>query len=263
MTEFFLQYTLEYWVTVFVLGLARVSAFIMTFPFFRFARIPATVKISIAFFLTLIWIVNRHEDVHMSMQHFKQSSWVFLGVSITKEVIIGAALGFALGLVFLPARIAGSIIGQEMGLSLASLTDPNTGQTTSVVSELFFAAFVLVYLEMDAHLLTIGAVLRSFDLVPIASADAMLSPILLAKGIDASQHMAIQLVSPILGGLLVVTVVLAVIMKISPQLNLFTFGTQIRLLAGLSSLCLFFPEVVIAMHEVVTTMFQTVAKFGF
>src|SRR5579863_5268415 len=60
------------------------------------------------------------------------------GVVITiQQVIIGAALGFSLRILFDAVSLGGELLGNSMGLSLAFNLDPQNGASTPTIGQLY------------------------------------------------------------------------------------------------------------------------------
>ena len=116
----------------FILILLRVSAIIVTIPVISESTVPAKVKAALSIIVTLIifpLLVSQIPSTkHM---HFIQLIFLMIG-----EVLIGVTIGFVARLVFAGIRMAGDIIGFQMGFSVANVIDPMTSQMSSVITEL-------------------------------------------------------------------------------------------------------------------------------
>ena len=167
MTQAITSATLTYWVTAFVLVVARVSTFFVVFPLFRAARVPRLIKVSFSIALSGLWLSSMANDAAVAFPIISNDHWVTYGVAIAREMIIGGALGYLFGLFFLPAEIAGSYLGQEMGLSMASITDPSSGTSTNVLGELLGVFAMLIFFGSDVHHFVIGTLYSSFANIPV------------------------------------------------------------------------------------------------
>jgi flagellar biosynthetic protein FliR len=122
----------EVQVVSFILVLARVSAFIAFFPLFAKRQLPNTVKVGLSGGLTFFWygMVEAQLSQNPAAADLDVVSSVLM---LAQEVTIGVVLSIALGLFFIPAKIAGSYIGQELGLSLASISDPGSQDSSTLI----------------------------------------------------------------------------------------------------------------------------------
>ncbi|MFC1758044.1 flagellar biosynthetic protein FliR [Planctomycetota bacterium] len=255
----------EHWLTLFALSLTRIAAFIMTFPLFRAVGMPRMVKVAIAFALAVTasaYQASSANPVSPASIDFGSLPWLGGGLKVAREALVGGILGFGCGLWLAPARIAGSYIGQEMGLGMATLTNPSSGESTTVVAELFFVLSAIVFLVSDAHLLVIRTLFRTFDRFPLGGGIATEHMILFSKGMNESQAMGIQIAAPIAAILFLSTIGLSTMMKAIPQFNLFTFGSAIRVFCGLVSMFVFLPEIILLMERVFRNMHVAAQRFG-
>jgi flagellar biosynthetic protein FliR len=214
----------------------------------------------VALSLTVTWLIQAGNE--QILFGFQNASWLAIGMYVAREAVIGTLLGYGFGLFLLPARIAGSYIAQEMGLSIATLTDPSSGESSTVVGELFFVLSMLVFLISDSHLLLLRSLFRSFQTFPVAGGFETRQLILVSKGLSDALGWGIQVAAPVAAILLLTTVVLATMMKAVPQFNLFTFGSALRVAGGLLSLFIFVPETVMLMNRVFSHMHAVARHLG-
>lgn len=255
-----LSEVLEAWIVLVTLTLARLTAFILTFPLFRSANLPRLVKVALAVLLTITWFFNATDMPLINLE--TGDAWIALGIRVARESFVGGLMGYGLGLFLLPAQMAGAYIAQEMGLSMATLANPSTGETNSVVGELFVAISMIIFFVADAHLLMFAALVNSLNRFPVGGGFATDKLVLLFKGFSESQAWGLQVAAPIGGILFLLTVVLATVMRVNPQFNLFTFGTAIRVVGGLLAMFVFVPETVTLMYRVFLHMQSILRQLG-
>ena len=70
---------------------------------------------------------------------------------IVREVGIGLLLAMTLGFLLIPAKIAGAYVGQEIGLSLASISDPGPSDQSTLVTKIFETLAVLLFFGLNLH----------------------------------------------------------------------------------------------------------------
>lgn len=227
----------------------RLSAFIGFAPLFGNRVVPRTVKIGLAMALTLFWWPAAEQiagEAPVSLH-----SWGRLVYAIVRETVLGAGLGWTCGLILLPLRIAGELIAQEMGLTIATLTAASGEPNRNVLTELLDGIGMLLLLAVNGHyllLLIFNACLSN------GSTGSSVSQWDIAAVISTITHapaVGLQLTAPLIVLLLGTTVLLLFTMRQNPQLNLFTFGMPLRLFIGLLGLCLFLPEMLAAFQHLV------------
>jgi flagellar biosynthetic protein FliR len=139
-----------------------------------------------------------------------------------------------LSFTFIAAQWAGEVMGQQMGLNISEVFDPQFGAQGSLVGELYFMLTLVVFLAIGAHREMIRGIRMSFDALPLLSLGVNRDLLDLVIGLFQSCTMlALQLAAPMLVTMLVVDLALGCIGKAMPQLNVMTAGLSIRTLIGL------------------------------
>lgn len=241
-----MNFTLEY-LDFALLVLVRVSAIIVVAPFFSQTNIPAKIKVFISFFLSLI-VMNLIDYTAVSYDGM-------LGYStlLVKEAITGLLIGLGSGLCLYILSFAGHMVDMEIGFSMAMEMDPTTQVQTTITSTFFTAVFMLMFLASDMHYFVIDALFDSYELIPIGG--ARFEPTLyqiFVKYITDYFVIGFRIILPIFSCILVVNVVLGILAKIAPQMNMFVIGMQIKVFAGLFLLFILmslFPGVVDFLFE--------------
>jgi flagellar biosynthetic protein FliR len=232
------------WVNAFFLPLARMLAMIATAPVLSHASIPNTVKIGLAALCAILigpGLPAIPDTVLMSWNGV---------LAIMQQVGVGVAFGFTLRIVFAGIEFAGDLIGMSMGLSFATMMDPQNGQANPVTSTFMGIIASLIFLSIDGHLTMIAALSESFRAIPIG----LPSVGSLAMGRDLAGlgtqmfAIAVHLSLPVVAVLLICNLALGIMMRAAPQLNLMSVGFPISLLVGLWMLYLCAPQLVSAIQ---------------
>lgn len=212
-------------VTVFVLALARTSAWVAATPLFSTNGIAGVGRIAFAVALALA-----ATPMGLAGPPPPESLPVFLGI-LVGQVALGLALGWITGLALAIFQSAGSIIDLTSGFSISALLDPITGAQTAVMARVFGVAFVALFFATNAHLVVAGGFLRTFRAAPatempllgsdtVAMAAGSLSDLMLA---------ALEISAPMLGALLLAEVALALAARFVPQANIFLIGLPLKM----------------------------------
>lgn len=88
----------------------------------------------------------------------------------SQQILIGVALGLTMQFAFAAIRLAGEVIGMQMGLSFATFFDPSGGPNTPVLARLLNLLAMLLFLSFDGHLWLISLLADSFHTLPIQPA---------------------------------------------------------------------------------------------
>lgn len=158
------------------------------------------------------------------------------------EVLAGLAMGFALQLGFAAALVAGETIGNAMGLGFASMIDPQSGQSTQVVGQFLSIIATFLLLGMNGHLLLIGYVVKSYQALPpggpMLSNDAIFGLVTFGGALLAA---AVTVALPVAFAIVLIQLVMGMLARSAPSLNLFAVGMPVALMAGLVLLAVTAP----------------------
>lgn len=212
--------------TAFALVLARTAGMTLAAPALGDRSLPWAVKAAIAVSLAAVFAPIVALPV-------APSGWA-LGVALACEIAIGCALGFGATLVFAGVRAGGSLIDQQMGLSMAGVLDPFSGEEESPVARLHLLLALAVYVAADGHHRLVTGLMESFHSIPLlgmADAGLLKGVIGLAGGMFA---VALQVAAPAVLALLIAGVAMAVVGRTSPEVDCFAGGFPVRFILGLA-----------------------------
>jgi flagellar biosynthetic protein FliR len=231
------------WVNAFVLPLARVLAMIATAPVLNNQSIPMAVKVGLGALIAAI-IAPTLPPMPAALL----LSWNGILI-IAQQIGVGVVFGFMLQIIFAGVEFTGDLIGLQMGLSFATLVDPENGGTNPVTSSFMGVIASLLFLGMDGHLTMIAAIADSFRAFPIGlpSGGALLARDLVSMGGDVFR-IAVHLSLPVISALLICNLALGVMMRSTPQLNLMSIGFPICLMVGLWMLWVSAPHMLVAVQ---------------
>jgi len=222
----------------FGLFLVRTSAFVLGTPFFGSQSTFGGVKIGLIASLALVLF-----SVHGVPLPAAEAPLEF-GVLAMREILVGLALAFVLQAVMLAVRVGGELIGSEMAFNMASVVDPASGMSTPLVTQFYEALFLLGLLAVDGHHLLLRALAGSFERVPVGALSLPEGFGALALRLVGDMIAAgITFVGPILLLLFVSSIVIALIARAVPHVNVLEMGFTLRILVGLGAMLLFAPLV--------------------
>lgn len=215
----------------------RMLALVSTAPIFGEAWVPRPVKVAVAVMLSFV-IAPTIGALPAVAVVSAEGGWI-----IVQQVLIGAAMGFSMKIVFTAVLAAGEYIGLQMGLSFASFFDPMSHGSTMVVSRLLNMLAMLIFLALDGHLLMVNALAESFATLPISqgpmASGGWMFLVLSAGDIFAS---GLMLALPLITALLTLNLAMGILNRASPQFSIFAVGFPLTLLAGIFMLQLLMPN---------------------
>lgn len=163
---------------------------------------------------------------------------------IAGEVAAGLALGFAVQIGFSAAMLAGEVIGAAMGLSFAAMVDPASGQQNPVLSQFLSIVATLLFLAVNGHLALAAIIVESYRALPPGNAwmtAESIHGLVLFGGVLFSAGLSIAL--PVGFAIIIVQLVMAMLARSAPQLNLFAVGFPAALMAGIVLLAVAAPVI--------------------
>ncbi|MGR3546733.1 MAG: flagellar biosynthetic protein FliR [Roseovarius sp.] len=235
----------------FLFAMLRIGAFVLSAPLFaaRFISLPVRIIISVCLTVPLMGQVPIPEPDALS----SLSSVVIA----FREMAIGLSAGMVLQILFAAAVMAGDRIANTAGLGLAAQVDPTSGSQSPVIGQFFMLFLLAIFVTEDGHLAAIRLILDSYRLIPIGTPIA--SAVLLDAGLSAAPMMfanAAQLMMPVVSVLLLLNLVIGVITRSAPSLNLFAFGFPLTMTATLLLLFLTVTSLGPALSERVAQALQ-------
>ena len=243
-------------IAAFLFPFVRLLALSMSAPLFGDAAVPGTVKIGLAGIVALALA-----PVLGPMPAASPFSWEGLWI-LVQQVMIGAALGWCMQIVF----SAISMAGLEMGLSFATLLTPNSDGSTAVLGMLLNVVAMLVFLATNGHLVMFATLVQSFTVLPVSAVP--LSSVgwhYLAMLGGQLFMLALMLSLPLVAALLICNLALGILNRAAPQLNIFAVGFPLTLGVGLVVIELMMPRIAPVMDHFIAIgidmMIRTTAAF--
>lgn len=225
------------WINAFIWPFMRIAAMVGTAPLLSESSIPARVKVGLAALLAMIVAPTLGP-----MPALATASWNALWI-MGQQILIGIALGLTMRVVFAAVQTAGEFIGLQMGLSFASFFDPSTGSNTAVLARLLNTMTLLLFIAMNGHLLMIGGLVRTFDVLPIAIAPLDVNGWgVLLEWSEQIMVSGLLLALPVMVVLLTINLSLGILNRTAQQLSVFAVGFPISLTVGLVILAIVLPQ---------------------
>jgi len=220
----FLPHYLTSQFVVLTLVLTRVGALVMTAPVFGARQIPLRIRAIFAAVLALLVTPL----VAQGSFHPPGSTLDYL-VYLGGEAFIGGLLGLGVLILFTGVLLAGQIIGQLSGMTLANVFDPGYGAETSIFSRFLFYLTLAVFLLIGGHRLVMAGLLDTFQTIPLAEAfHAQAALETLMAIVTQSFSLGVRAAAPLMTSLLLATLVLGLIGRTVPQLNIIAVGFGIN-----------------------------------
>jgi len=224
----------------FLLVLARIGGIFAFMPFLGEGGVPAAVKalLVLAVSLAIFPVTGVHAPPHVA-----EALPFFL--YLTAEVLFGAFMGFSALIIFKVLRTGGELIATQMGMDIVFAADPASDEDSTVFGTMCEMVGVVVFFGLNGHHVMIKAVGDSFGRWPLG---AFLSPEFMRNvSVDAAARhfvMAFQLAAPIMLLSFFVNVLMSILGRLVPEMDILILSFPLRVGVALVGLLLFAPLVV-------------------
>ncbi len=205
--------------------LARVAGIFGSMPVFGSGQVPARTKTLLSLLITaLIFPVVEHT---LPQYDFTPIS---LGMVVASEAMLGIMIGFVARIVFTAVEFGGTIVGYQMGFAAANVYDPQNQRQVSLISQFQNVFAILIFLALDVHHIFIRELVDSYRVLPPGLLDFSGGAVLFIMELTSNMFvLAIRFSAPILAVLLLSGLVLGVLSRVFPQLNVFMLSFPINI----------------------------------
>ena len=217
------------WAFGFAIVLARVSAAVMVLPGLGESEVPAVVKAGLAIGITALILPGVAPLIPPATEAPLRVLAMVCG-----ELLCGLLLGWLARLMALALPIAGQIAAVQIGLSSVLQPDPELGAQTSGTSRLLALAGPVLILSTGLYALPLGALSGSYRLFPpgtlLPVGDAAQS---VAQATAACFALSLRLAAPLVIAGLIWQVMLALLARLVPSLQVYSLAMPGQVLGGL------------------------------
>jgi len=210
--------------------LVRVGMLVATTPLFGGTWAPMQVKVGLTAILAIV--------VTPFVALPSLSTPAALTMVVAHEAVVGLALSFAVRILVAAAELGGYLIGFQLGFSYAGIIDPQSGVRNNVLAVLYGSITALALLGANLHHAIIRLLLTTYETVPVTASFAVGHSVVetVMRMLGLIFTTGAQLAAPVVLVLLFVELVMGVVSRAAPSLNLMVIGAPLRLIVGLMAL---------------------------
>lgn len=244
-------------ILVFSLVLMRLLGLVVIAPIFGSTSLPMQVRVLLASALALLVAPAQFGSVQTLPQTLPSYA-----IMMTGEFLIGLALGAGVVILFSGIEVAGKLISQVSGLAASELLNPDSGESTPLFANLLNLVMLAVFVAIGGHRLVMAALLDSFDALPLGRGVPLGLADTLSTLVGESLELATRAGAPVMTALLLATLVLALIGRTLPQLNILVLGFGINSLVSLGTMAVALGAIVWAfqgqLEPMLAQLFQAI-----
>jgi flagellar biosynthesis protein FliR len=221
---------------IFVLVLTRVGSLLMTLPMLGTATVPMQMRALLAIGISLVLT-----PVFWGQPISQPENLLVLSTLLVREAILGLALGLAVMILLSGVQLAGQIMSQTSGLTLAEVANPTFEASVPLLSQILEMLAVAIFFIVGGHRQVLAALLRSFTSMPPGHGKLPTGLVEALSLISAqSFEVGIRASAPVMITLLLATLSVALISRTLPQLNAVAVGLNFNsmIVLGILAFCL-------------------------
>lgn len=241
--------------TLFLYITARMTGFVVFNPILGRQNIPRIFRSG--FILVLSVFVISFAGVN-SVQI--PGSVMELAFRILLELVLGYLLGLVMNFFFYIPQLAGHSIDTQMGMTMSQVYDASAQTNLSVTSMLLNTLMLLLFFAGNGHHTLLRIMLTSQEVVAFGAVTLGTEAVnaMLELFVECT-ILAVKLCMPILAAELIGQLGMGILMKVIPQINVFSINIELKVLIGLALLLLLTAPFSEFLLEVERTMLESVS----
>lgn len=225
---------------------ARMLGFFRFCPIFNRKDIPSLVKLPMALIVTIFIVPFLHPEKCLT-------ECDSFALSLLLNIVVGAMIGYMAQLITIAIDCGAEMINMQMGLSSATTLDPTTSGQVSILTKMISLMGILIFINLGGVYWLFKALVRSFEIFPMHAAHIPLVKIanmdLLIKMSSNTLYMGLQVASPVLLATLAQDIILGVISRTAPQVNVFQLSFLFKPVLGAAIMVWILPMLMNVIEE--------------
>ncbi|HZW09573.1 MAG TPA: flagellar biosynthetic protein FliR [Phycisphaerales bacterium] len=213
----------------FILVATRMLGLFVFAPILSSVSVPGHAKALLAFMLAAA--------VYPSIPaHFAGARADLFGLLplLVSETLIGVCVGLIGAVPVMMLQLGGQVAGFQMGLSMASVYNPEFDTQSDVLGETLFYLGFAVFLSVGGLEAMYAALLGTFERVPLGGMAVASVPLESYVGLAGSGfEMALRVSAPASAIVFLIMVAMGFVMKTMPQINVMSVGFAVKIVAGI------------------------------
>lgn len=227
-------------VVVFLLIFARLGSMLLLIPIFGATNVPNQVKVLFTGIFALVIMLTGQYTIGLNVTDFN-----LVTVSIIFEIVNGLLLGFVVVLIMNAIYIAGHLIDMDLGFAMVNVMSAQDDSEIPITANLYYLLMMILFLVTNAHHRVIEAFVRSLQIIPLGV--LRFNPLHISSFVDIIKEtfvIGFQIAFPIILTSMLANLILGMLSKAMPGMNVFEFGMPFKILIGLVIITLIFPVTV-------------------
>lgn len=239
---------------IFFLIMIRVSGIFIVAPIFSRNNLPMIMKIALSGLVAFILLPVISASTTLNYNGFFQ-----LAIDATMEFLLGVIIGFICFLFFSSLYLAGSVIDTQIGFGMVNVLDPQTNMQMPIMGNYYSIILTLFFLAVNGHHLIIQGLVYSFEVLPIGFTYNISEDFIIRLTVVMAEVfvLAFRFSAPILATIFLTNLLLGILARTMPQMNVFIVGLPLKILVGLLTVIITLKFVAPFSEKMFDSMFAT------
>ncbi len=220
---------------ILLLFIVRMGGFVFAAPFYSNTALPQQYRIALSVFLGYLTYYAT-----LPHQALAYSTVLEFSILVIRELIVGLLIGWAANICISIVFFAGRIVDMDIGFSMVNAIDPTTRENATITGFYYNYAVMLILIISGMHRYVIEAIVETYSLIPVGGVVFHLEKMYDTLLFYLAEYVSIgfRICMPIFTVILIVNVVLGILAKVAPQMNMFAVGMQVKITMGLGIMVL-------------------------
>lgn len=235
----------------------RVSGLILPSPIFGRRNVPSRIKIAFCVLLTYLFL----SAFPAPEQGIDAPSLIGYFLMCVKELLFGLSLGFILTMFFDLVYSAGQLMDMQIGFGMISVYDVQNNSQVPVVGNMLNAILLILFFGVNGHLKLVSIIYTTLQTIPVGHVRISADLATAAMAVFAESFvLAVMVAMPLLASGVVMEIILGVLIRAVPQINMFVIGIPVKIFVGLVVLAASVPVFAGLSNTIFSDMFGAVEK---
>lgn len=175
------------------------------------------------------------------------------------ELCIGSIFVFAINIALGAVETVGGVIDTHMGFAAVSVLNPLSSSRASIHGNLFALLVVMIFFILGLHTDLIAFIAESMRFLPLGSSQFFVDADYFLSYLSRAFVLAFMLFIPVFTGLFVVDLIVGLMAKTMPQMNVYFVILPLKIFVGITLVALSLKYSAIGLKEIA----ESVMKFNY
>jgi len=245
-------------IDVFMAVFVRVMGFFIILPVTSGQNLPIQARLVLSLGIALLAFVAN--VVQLPPYDLSITGFAILLMS---EFLVGIIIGLVVMVLFSIFHFVGQLVDFQIGFGMVNVMDPFGMQQTPITGNLYFLIVSVFFMTSGAIHLVIQAFFDSFGIIGLGQAVVLGNEHLAGQMLSIMVnyfHLGLRMALPVVGTILTVDIVLGILVKAVPNMNVFVVGLPIKVMAGLVVIYFIMPFLIGAFDMVMVDVVANIVE---